>query len=234
MIDELARWNILIPVIGSVLDAGAAVDQFDTDLTEATDNHYNGMLLMFLSGVNKGQAHIIDDYTGGAKNVSFATSDRWTDVPANHDLFAILPNPGAYLQKIFTALAATIAGKIQSFTYNCVSAATAGAVTFATVTAQACKIKSVVVRANAAQTADLTSIAITCGGAAGTTNTLIDAALGIRANIAALDQQVAWEGTETLPVASFMVITLAGTGATAVNLQIDVELEAIATGGYLA
>ena len=126
----------------------------------------------------------------------------------------------------------TLAGKTQSFTKNNTSAANAGAVNVATVTTQAGKIKSVVVRANAAQTADLTSIKITCG--TGGVVTLIDAVLGIRANIAATDQQVSWEGSVTLPVAGTIVITLAGTGATAVNLQVDIEYQAVTSGGYLA
>lgn len=97
--------DTLIPVAGAVSDAGATVVDFDTNLTEVTNNHYNGMLLMFTSGVCAGQSHLIDVYTGGAKNVSFATSDQWTDAPGNGDRFIIVPNPGAYLKKIFTAMA---------------------------------------------------------------------------------------------------------------------------------
>ncbi len=124
-----------------------------------------------------------------------------------------------------------IAGKPQSFTKNITSAANAGDVTVATVTTQACKLKSVVVRANAAQTANLTSIAITCGTLK--VVTLIDAVLGLRQNIAATDQQVSWSGDVTLPVGGLIVITLVGAVGTAVNLQVDIEMQAIADGGYL-
>lgn len=126
-----------------------------------------------------------------------------------------------------------VAGRTQSFTRHMTDAANhAGDVVIATATAQAVKLKSLAVRANAAQTADLTSIAISCGAAK--VVVLIDAVLGLRQNIAAQDQQVSWEGTVTLPVGGTIVITYAGTGATAVNLQVDVEYEAITDSGYLA
>jgi hypothetical protein len=80
-----------IAIGGAVADAGAAVTDFDTNLTEATDNHYNGMLLMFVDGVDAGQTHTIDDYVGGTKNVAFHANDWFTDAPANGDHFVILP-----------------------------------------------------------------------------------------------------------------------------------------------
>ncbi len=80
-----------IAVSGSVNDVGPAVTDFDTDLAEATNDHYNQQLLMFTNGVCAGQAHFINDYTGAARNCAFATTDRWTDAPANGDDFVILP-----------------------------------------------------------------------------------------------------------------------------------------------
>ena len=119
----------------------------------------------------------------------------------------------------------------KAFTKNITSAANAGAVTVATVTTQAAHIKSLVVQANAAQTADLGSVTVT----GGTSNvvTFIDIVTGVRGNIAATHQQVAWMGAATLPATATIVITLAGSGATAVNLQVTIEYEAIVDGGYL-
>ena len=98
--------NLLVTnIAGTVVDVGPAVTDFDTSLTEATNNHYNGMLLLFISGVCSGQAHQVDVYTGATKNVSFAALDQWTDAPGNGDAFILTPNPGAYLKKIFTAMA---------------------------------------------------------------------------------------------------------------------------------
>jgi len=85
-----------IAVPGAVSDAGPAITDFDTTLAEATDDHYNGMLLMFIDGPNAGQAHTIDDYAGGAKNVSFLAGDQWTDVPVDGNSFVILPSAALY------------------------------------------------------------------------------------------------------------------------------------------
>ncbi|MFH1486488.1 MAG: hypothetical protein ABIH46_10480 [Chloroflexota bacterium] len=196
-----------------------------TDTVLATNPDFDGQLVVITSGDYEGQARGIDQATntGGGKvhaDVAFGGTI------VSGTTYAILSIRSTAAEE------ATVAGRTQSLTNNVTSAANAGAVTVATVTTQACKIKSVVVRANAAQTADLTSIAIT-GGTAGAV-TFIDAVLGLRANIAATDQQVSWEGTVTLPTGGTIVITLVGTGATAVDLQVDIEYEAITSGGYLA
>ncbi len=102
LIERIIRYTTAIG--GNVSDAGAAITDFDTNLAEATDNHYNGMLLMFISGACAGQSHIIDDYAGGTKNVAFAASDQWTEAPANGDAFIIIPDSGAYLKKIFDSI----------------------------------------------------------------------------------------------------------------------------------
>ncbi|MDP2730417.1 MAG: hypothetical protein Q8O55_08035 [Dehalococcoidales bacterium] len=145
-------------------------------------------------------------------------------------LKAILDTSGVILNAK-TAAFKLLAGNQQTFTKQITSAANAGAVTVATITTQACKIKSIVVRSNGATTADLTSIAITGGASA--VVTFIDSTTGLRANIAAADQQVSWSGRATLAATKTIVITLAGTGATAVDLQVDIEYEAIVDAGVL-
>lgn len=132
----------------------------------------------------------------------------------------------------YTAAVSKLAGVPQNFTKNINSAANAGDVVVATVTAQSCFIKRIVLRSNGATTADLTNAAIY--GGAGKVVTFIDSVTGVRANIAAVDQQVSWGGAATLPATKTIVISLTGTGATAVNLQVDIELFAIVDGGYLA
>lgn len=124
------------------------------------------------------------------------------------------------------------AGVTQVFTKNIASAANAGDVTVATITTQPCLIKRIVLRTNGVTTADLTNAAIY--GGAGKVVTFIDSVTGIRANIAAADQQVAWVGAASFAATKTIVITLTGTGATAVNLQVDIEYEAVVDGGYLA
>jgi len=118
------------------------------------------------------------------------------------------------------------------FTKNITSAANAGAVTVATVTTQPCWIEGVVVRSNGATTGDLTSVAVT-GGASNVVS-FLSAVEGVRANIAAADQQIFWEGAVTLAATKTIVITLAGTGATAVDLQVDTKYRPVVAGGTLA
>lgn len=142
-----------------------------------------------------------------------------------------LLNTGVLINSQTTAYT-RLKGVTQVFTKNITSAANAGDVLVATITTQTCVIKRIVLRANAATTADLTNAAIY--GGAGKVVTFIDSTVGLRANIAATDQQVAWVGGATLPATKTIVITLTGTGGTAVNLQIDVEYETIVDGGYLA
>ncbi|GAJ12225.1 unnamed protein product, partial [marine sediment metagenome] len=95
-----------IAVQAAVNDVGPAVTDFNTDLAEALNDHYNGMLMMFLDGNLAGQAHLIDDYVGATKNCVFAASDQWTEAPANGDKFVIVPSPGAYLKKIYDKMVA--------------------------------------------------------------------------------------------------------------------------------
>jgi len=124
------------------------------------------------------------------------------------------------------------AGVTQIFSKQITSAANAGDVTVATITTQPCFIKRIVLRSNGATTADLTNAAIY--GGAGKVLTFIDSVTGVRANIAAADQQVAWVGAATFAATKTIVITLTGTGATAVDLQVDIEYCSIVDGGYLA
>lgn len=96
-----------VAISGTVVDAGATAVDFDTSLSEATNNHFNGLFCLSTSGVTAGQGHTVDVYTGGANgNLAFAASDQWTEAPANGSTFVLIPNPGAYLKKIFTAIAA--------------------------------------------------------------------------------------------------------------------------------
>lgn len=62
--------------------------QFDTDLTEATDNHYLDLYLYWLTGSNSGLSRRISGYAGASKRITLATA--LPDVPAAGDQFIIL------------------------------------------------------------------------------------------------------------------------------------------------
>lgn len=73
----------------TVSDAGATASDFDTALSEITDDHFNGQVIVFVDGVLKGQAKLIDDYDGTGKNVTIFPA--FTEAPGNGDEFIILP-----------------------------------------------------------------------------------------------------------------------------------------------
>jgi hypothetical protein len=59
------------------------------DITEATDDHFNGRVVVFTSGVLLSQATDITDYTrvGG---IGQFTVTAMTEAPANNDTFVIV------------------------------------------------------------------------------------------------------------------------------------------------
>jgi len=117
------------------------------------------------------------------------------------------------------------------FSKQITSPANAGNLVIATGTNTLCSIKSITLRANKSTTIDLASAAIY--GGAGNVITFIGPVVGSRANIAAQDQQVAWTGVASLPVNGTITITLAGTGATPVDFQVDIEYNAVQESGRL-
>ena len=191
----------LTSIEGSVADAGAAAADFDTDLTEASNDHYNGMILMFTNGVLEGQAHVINDYVGGAKNVSFSAEDRWTEAPGNGDDFIILPSVGTMTKAIYTALAthdvdikaliATVQADLDNpdqYKANVAALATAAALTAAKAVIDAIKT---ILDTPADFMADVSGIT-----AAGPTNIQMEAARD--AIIAAIPAMVGTDGAATV------------------------------------
>ena len=84
----------------AILDAmpgGAVVDDndpdptataFETNLSEATNDHYNGAFVVFTSGALLGQSRKISDYDGTSKVLTVAAA--FTEVPTAGDTFLIL------------------------------------------------------------------------------------------------------------------------------------------------
>lgn len=110
-------------------------------------------------------------------------------------------------------------------------AANAAATTIATVTTQPCLIKSIVVHADAAQTADLTSLNVK--GGASNVITFINDVTATQANLDAADKQVGWQGVVRLAATKTITIDPTGTGATALDLTVTIEYEACVAGGYI-
>lgn len=66
--------------------AGSTTTVIHTNLTEATNDHYNGRIITFTSGVLLGQSTDITDYDGTTK---YLTVTALTEAPSNTDTFVI-------------------------------------------------------------------------------------------------------------------------------------------------
>lgn len=74
-------------IIGQVNDASATTTVFIADgFTEATDDHFIGRLITFISGALSGQQTAITDYTGATQTF---TVDALTEAPADDVFFCI-------------------------------------------------------------------------------------------------------------------------------------------------
>ena len=73
-------------VLGKAVTGTLTASAFTTDLTEATNDHYNGRSLTFTTGTLTGQQTTILDYVGATKTLVVAAM---TEAPANNDQFFI-------------------------------------------------------------------------------------------------------------------------------------------------
>lgn len=74
-------------VIGTAITGTLSRTQMTTNLTEAINDHFNGRIVIWTSGVLIGQASNITDYDGPSKTLTFAIT---TEAPANLDTFVII------------------------------------------------------------------------------------------------------------------------------------------------
>ena len=74
-------------VTGAIVGATSTATNFVTDLTEATNDHYIGGMIVFTSGTLAGQRLRILDYVGASKTV--IVTAQTADVPAAGDTFTI-------------------------------------------------------------------------------------------------------------------------------------------------
>jgi hypothetical protein len=74
-------------VIGAAAAGTLSTTAMTTDLTEATDDHYNGRIIIWTSGALSAQATDITDYDGGDKMFTFTAV---TEAPGEADTFVII------------------------------------------------------------------------------------------------------------------------------------------------
>lgn len=84
------QWARAHGLTGEINDTGATTTVFKVDgFTEATDDHFNGDVIMFTSGALLGQCRVINDYTGSTQTITLG--EALTDTPADNDDIVILP-----------------------------------------------------------------------------------------------------------------------------------------------
>lgn len=74
-------------VVGAAAAGTLSTTRMTTNLTEATDDHYNGRIIIWTSGVLKDQATDITDYDGASKMLTYTAT---TEAPSNTDSFVIV------------------------------------------------------------------------------------------------------------------------------------------------
>ena len=74
-------------ITGAAAAGTLSTTQMTTNLGEATDDHYNGRILIWTSGVLQNQASDITDYDGGTKMLTFTAV---TEAPSAADTFVIV------------------------------------------------------------------------------------------------------------------------------------------------
>lgn len=82
--DNLASGALAL-VTGTV-QTGSSTTVVTTNLTETTNDHYNGRTVTFTGGALSGQATTISDYSGSTKNLTVVAL---TEAPTNGDTFVI-------------------------------------------------------------------------------------------------------------------------------------------------
>ena len=75
-----------LALVRSTCASGSTTTVIETNLTEATNDHYNGRAITFYNGNLAGQSREILDYNGVTKQITVAAL---TEAPANTDAFVI-------------------------------------------------------------------------------------------------------------------------------------------------
>lgn len=79
--------SILTVVSAQAVTGTLSTTQMTTDLTEATDDHYNGRIIIWLDNALANQATDITDYDGSSKMLTYTAV---TEAPSNGDSFIIV------------------------------------------------------------------------------------------------------------------------------------------------
>ena len=84
---EDLRHAVASVVRGTAAAGTLSTTQMTTDLTETTDNHYNGRIIIWTSGTLKDQATDVSGYLGSTKRLTFTAT---TEAPIAGDTFVLV------------------------------------------------------------------------------------------------------------------------------------------------
>jgi len=73
-------------IVGTAMAGTLSTTMMTTDLTESTNDHFNGRVITWITGALKGQSTDITAYDGGAKKPTYSAV---TEAPAAGDMFVI-------------------------------------------------------------------------------------------------------------------------------------------------
>ena len=163
---------------------------------------------------------------GYLTNIAACKRWRWWRTTIRKNII-ILKNKMANVESL-----EDIIGRIQMLEVSVTSAANAVDTVLATGTIQPCIVESVIIRADAPQTMNLTSCPIK--GCAGKIITFINAGNATQPNLDATSKQVSWTGSVYLNTGETLVMEHNGTWHTALNLTVIIVYRATADGGHLA
>lgn len=88
---DTTRLELALIAATGALEATPTSTSLQTDLPEATDDHYNNMVFVMTSGDEAGEARRIDDYTGLTGTITLETA--LSGSPTSGETFAILNIP---------------------------------------------------------------------------------------------------------------------------------------------
>lgn len=75
-------------IVTGTVQTSSTTTVVNTNLTEATNDHYNGRSIVFVTGALAGQAAVIEDYNGSTKAIT--VSGALTEAPGSGDTFVIV------------------------------------------------------------------------------------------------------------------------------------------------
>jgi len=182
-------------------------------------------------------AQIVNQTAQWNANVTFynGLTANQTAIIANQSLCgdANLANQSTLLDICYRAnVTANRAAGLKQYYYTEIEKpANSGNHTFAKAYGATVIVEDIIIEAVGAQTSDLVCLELSSGNAS--LISYFDATEGAQANLDVNGKQISWTGAQRISTTSWFTINLSGTGATNVDLYLDIGYRATSNNGYL-